>query len=90
MASFRGPKVGPRPDWSPLGVSFKVSDKHPPFHMGVPRGATSDIVLRVTLRRSNVPPREGGGSLPDIGQSLGSSLNVFSTPPKQRSPATFL
>ena len=30
--------VGQRPDWSPLGVSFKISDEQPrPFsHMGVP------------------------------------------------------
>ena len=27
----------PRPDWSPLGVKFKISDEHPRlFHMGVP------------------------------------------------------
>ena len=27
-------KVEPRPDWSPLAVSFKISDEHPrPFHM---------------------------------------------------------
>ena len=26
--------LGPRPDRSPLGVSFKISDEHPhPFHM---------------------------------------------------------
>ena len=39
MISFRGKKkkVGPRPDWSPLGVSFKISDEHPhPFHMRSP------------------------------------------------------
>ena len=29
-------KVGPRPDWSPLGIEFKSSDHHlRPFHMGV-------------------------------------------------------
>ena len=35
MVSFRGQKkLGPRPDRSPLGVYFKISDKHPyPFHM---------------------------------------------------------
>ena len=28
----------PRPDWSPLGVWFKISDEHPhPFHMRSPR-----------------------------------------------------
>ena len=38
MVSFKGKKeLGPRPDWSPLGVSFKISDEHPrPFHMRVP------------------------------------------------------
>ena len=36
--SFRGlHKLQPRPDWSHLGVKFKISDEHPrPFHMGVP------------------------------------------------------
>ena len=35
MVSFRDQKkLGPRLDWSPLGVYFKISDKHPqPFHM---------------------------------------------------------
>ena len=35
FVSFRGQKtLGPRPDRSPLGVSFKISDEHPhPFHM---------------------------------------------------------
>ena len=29
--------VRPHPDWSLLGVKFKISDEHPrPFHMGVP------------------------------------------------------
>ena len=36
--SFRGlHKLWPRPDWSLLGVKFKISNEHPcPFHMGVP------------------------------------------------------
>ena len=36
--SFRGQNLlKPRPDWSPLGVKFKISDEHPRlFHMGVP------------------------------------------------------
>ena len=40
MVSFRGQKkLGPRPDRSPLGVQFKISDEHPhPFHM---RSSTS-------------------------------------------------
>ena len=30
MIAFRGQKkVGPRPHWSPLRVSFKISDEHP-------------------------------------------------------------
>ena len=38
MVSFRGQKkLGPRPDRSPLGVYFKISDEHPhPFHMRSP------------------------------------------------------
>ena len=38
MVSSRGQKkLGPRPDWSPLGVLFKTSDEHPnPFHMRSP------------------------------------------------------
>ena len=38
--SFRGlHKLWPRPDWSLLGVKFKISNEHPcPFHMGVPPG----------------------------------------------------
>ena len=46
MVSFRGEKkkkkkkkkekLGPRPDWSPLGFQFKLSDEHTrPFHIGV-------------------------------------------------------
>ena len=36
MVSFRGhQKLGPHPDWSPLGVYFKISDERScPFHMG--------------------------------------------------------
>ena len=38
MIAFRGQKkVGSRPDWSPLGASFKISDEHfRPFHTGAP------------------------------------------------------
>ena len=38
MVSFTSQKrLGPRPDQSPLGVLFKISDKHPhPFHMQSP------------------------------------------------------
>ena len=40
LVSFRGhKKVGPRPDWSPFGVIFKISDEHPRlFRMGVSPG----------------------------------------------------
>ena len=32
-------RESPCPNWSPLGVQFKMSDEHPrPFHMGVPTG----------------------------------------------------
>ena len=38
MDSFRGQKkLGLRPDWSPLGVYFKIYDEYPhPFHMRIP------------------------------------------------------
>ena len=38
LVSFRGLyKLRPRPDWSLLGVKFKISDEHPrPFYMGFP------------------------------------------------------
>ena len=38
MVSFRVQNLHkPRPDWSPLGVKFKISDEHPRlFRMGVP------------------------------------------------------
>ena len=41
MVSFKGQKkLEPRPDWSPLGVQFKISDEYPhPFYMrSLPRG----------------------------------------------------
>ena len=42
---FRGqilPKA--RPDWSPLGVKFKISDEHPHlFHIGVPPGVEISV-----------------------------------------------
>ena len=41
MITFRGQKkVGPRPDWSPVGVLFKISDEHP----------------RLFIRESSPPP----------------------------------
>ena len=48
MIAFRGKKkVGPRPDWSPLGVKFKISDEHPrPFQMGFPPREGRDCVYR--------------------------------------------
>ena len=38
MVSFRGQKkLGPRPDRTPLGASFKIIDEHPhPFHVRSP------------------------------------------------------
>ena len=47
--SFRGlHNVRPHPDWSLLGVKFKISDEHPrPFHMGVPpRGWPFTLMLQ--------------------------------------------
>ena len=36
-----------QPNWSPLGVYFKISDEHPlPFHMGVPPGIKRSLVNR--------------------------------------------
>ena len=44
MIALRGQKkLGPGPDWSPLGVLFKISDEHPyPFHM---RSSPRDCLL---------------------------------------------
>ena len=37
--------VGPRPDWSPLGAQFKISDEHfRPFHTGAPPSPPSPPV----------------------------------------------
>ena len=38
LVSFRAHRtLEPSPDWSPLGVRFKISDEHPRlFYMGVP------------------------------------------------------
>ena len=50
MVFFRGQKkLGPRPDRSPLGVKFKISDEHPqPFHMQSPPGAFNGRLYRDT------------------------------------------
>ena len=47
MVSFRGhKKLGPRPDRSPLGVKFKISDEHPhPFHMRSPSPGTAYLAF---------------------------------------------
>ena len=43
---FRGQNLlKPRPDWSPLGVKFKISDEHPRlFHMVVPPGLLNHCI----------------------------------------------
>ena len=43
--SFRGQKKpGPRPDWSPLGVKFKIFDEHSSsFYMGVSQASMQMI-----------------------------------------------
>ena len=48
MVSFRGKKkLGPCPDWSPLGVYFKISDEHPhSFYMRSPP-FWGDVILVV-------------------------------------------
>ena len=46
--SFRGQNLlNTNPDWSPLGVKFKLSDEHPRlFHMGAPpRVGTRKLVM---------------------------------------------
>ena len=44
---FKPPRsnlLKPRPDWSPFGVKFKISDEHPRlFHMGVSPGVADPI-----------------------------------------------
>ena len=66
--SFRGlHNVRPHPDWSLLGVKFKISDEHPrPFHMGVPptpgAGAASSWgALGKTTKLATGGVRGGGG-----------------------------
>ena len=51
LVSFRGLyKLRPRPDWSLLGVKFKISDEHPrPFYMGVPPGPPLAIEIPYML-----------------------------------------
>ena len=57
MVSFRGQKKrGLRPDLSPLGVSFKISDEHPhPFHMrsSPPPGKNSGRNSEVSVNMHN-------------------------------------
>ena len=62
MVSFRGQKkLGLRPDRSPLGVSFKISDEQPhPFLMRSPppRGYNStgfDFKIRLRARKITGP-----------------------------------
>jgi len=54
MVSFGGQKkLGPRPDWSPIGVSFKISDEHPhPFHMGSPPPGLFTVISNALQRES--------------------------------------
>ena len=52
MVSLRGQKkFGPRPDRSPLGVKFKISDEHPhPFHIrSPPPGGISSCLNLLSL-----------------------------------------
>ena len=56
LVSFGGlHKVRPGPDWSLLGVKFKISDEHPrPFYMGVPPpGTRYRLNWDVTVAASN-------------------------------------
>ena len=47
--------VRPHPDWSLLGVKFKISDEHPrPFHMGVPPGIIGSLFNQRSLRDSTI------------------------------------
>ncbi len=46
LVSFRGQeRLEPHPDWSLLGVLFKISDEHPrPFHTGVPPRVSFNVL----------------------------------------------
>ena len=47
-------KVGPYPNWSPLGVLFKISDEHPHhFHIGVPPDSIQVVCIELTKPCSN-------------------------------------
>ena len=57
MISFTGKKkLGARPDWSPLGVYFKISDEHPhPFHMRSSPPPSGDIVQAKVILLDPIP-----------------------------------
>ena len=55
LVSFRGQtKLGPRPNRSPLGVQFKISDEHPhPFNMRSPPPPGIDAKFTSIQREGN-------------------------------------
>ena len=59
MVSLRGQKkLEPRPDPSPLGVQFKISDERPhPFHMWSPLPPPSPrgVLILNQLRHFSIP-----------------------------------
>ena len=48
----------PRPDWSPLGIKFKISDEHPRLFHKVPRGV---IFLQFDLLFRYIFPKVTNG-----------------------------
>ena len=69
MIACRGQKkVGPCPDWSPLGVYFKICDKHPhPLNSyGIPLGVNnSQQPSGLSLSASNQPKKSEGLKAPN-------------------------
>ena len=57
LVSFRGLyKLRPRPDWSLLGVKFKISDEHPrPIYMGVPPPGSAFVGATMAWGKVGLP-----------------------------------
>jgi len=60
LVSFKGlHKLRPRPDWSLLGVKFKISDEHPrPLHMEVPPPPGPAVWLQIKYNAVKVNKTE--------------------------------
>ena len=76
LVSFRGlHKLRPRPDWSLLGVKFKISDEHPrPLHMGVPppREFCHHNIVKVVCGSTQLSPCGSTATLTMLWQSSSS------------------